>query len=280
MKKIVFFILSFTLGLNAFSQLESKHGEPVLPKQGQWGVVADLTPLFRPIFNLPQNNPQHAISMVSNGKTLGVKYFLQDDLVLRAKVRIGYVSTTIKSLIDDDAETGTSIDVPQLDESVKVNELNTTVIIGLEKRRGEGRLQGIYGGETGILFGNGLTMDYTYANAISEDNISPSTSDFSQQTNIANLTSNGRILSQNFGYNFSYILRGFIGAEYFFLPKFSLGVEFAWGMHASTQKDGIYTEEFWDATNSTLNTRDIITRGRTSFGFDNYEAVVALNFYF
>ena len=199
---------------------------------------------------------------------------------MRAKVRFNHVSTKIKALITDDTPDANTVDPPELDESVDIKEFNTTIIFGLEKRRGNGRLQGVFGGETGVLFGNGLTMNYNYANEINVDNNTPTTTDFFNETGVVNTTGTSRVVSQNFGYNFSYILRGFAGMEYYFLPKMSLGLEFAWGLDLSSQKDGVYTQEFWDTTISDVVKEDYITRGKTSVGFDNYEAVLNFSFYF
>lgn len=278
MRKIIFGLLFIGIS-SGYAQLTDKNGVEFLPKQGEFGVTADLTPLIRPLFTVPINESQHSVAILNNGKTLGVKYFIADDMAVRAKFRFNHVSTKFKALVVDDNPTA-SIDPPKLDESVKLKEFNTTIVLGLEKRRGNGKLQGLFGGETGVLFGNGLALDYTYANALTSDNVTPATSDFSTQTGILNSTGTGRIISQNFGYNFSYILRGFVGMEYYFLPKLSLGVEFLWGMDLSSQKDGIYTEERYDTTKSSVVKEDVITRGQTSVGFDNYEAVLNFSFYF
>lgn len=280
-KKSVLIIAILVVSVSSiFAQTTSKHGEEILPKKGSFGVMADLTPIVRPLVVLNHNESLYSKGLFNNGKTLGLKYFVKDDLALRFKFRFNNVSTTFKALVDDDLESGNVLEPIKLDESLKVKEYNYTFLLGVEKRRGEGRLQGVFGGETGVLFGNGMKMNYTYMNEITDQNLNPTTTDFSDKTNINNITSSGRIKTQNNGYNFSYILRGFVGMEYYFLPKMSLGVEFAWGMDLSSQKDGIYTEEFWDATNSTVNTKDYITRGSTSVGFDNTEAVINFNFYF
>lgn len=280
MKKLFIVSICLVFTSSTFAQISGKNGEEVLPQKGDFGITADLTPLIRPLFNIPVNESIYATSLLNNGKTLGAKYFLKNNLAIRAKFRFNHVSTNIKSLVIDDTPDANDMDPPMLDESVDVKEFNTTIILGVEKRRGEGRLQGVFGGETGVLFGNGLSMKYAYANEITSDVITPTTTDFSTQTGISNTSGSSRIISQNFGYNFSYILRGFAGMEYYFLPKMSLGLEFAWGMDLSSQKDGIYTEEFWDATTSGVVQDDLITRGRTSVGFDNYEAILNFNFYF
>ena len=280
MRKILIILLSGFLVNTSYAQLTGKNGEEILPKQGNFGITADLTPLVRPLFNLSINESQHSVALFNNGKTLGAKYFLKDDLALRAKFRFNRVSTKVKALVTDDLAEVSAIDPPELDEFATLKEFNSTIILGVEKRRGDGRLQGVFGGETGVLFGNGLSVEYTYANEVTADNVAPLTTDFSNETTILNSTATGRIVSQNFGYNFSYILRGFVGMEYYFLPKMSLGLEFAWGMDLSSQKDGIYSEEFWDTTKSSVVVEENITRGKTSVGFDNYEAMLNFNFYF
>jgi hypothetical protein len=44
----------------------------------------------------------------------------------------------------------------------------------------------------------------------------------------------GRIIERNNGSTFMFGVRGFVGVEYFILPKISLGGEFGWGLGLGT----------------------------------------------
>jgi hypothetical protein len=250
------------------------------PKQCSWGVTLDVSPFIKRVadFNAA-NAPLYTSRITNNPSSILVKYFLKDNVALRTKFRVGYTSTTINSLIPDAANTN-PIDVVYLEENVKINQYNIGIFGGLEKRKTAGRVQGIYGGEMGISFGQGFTYEYYYANPILIDNPTPESTDYSSQLGVQNITSTTRVLENNQGYNFSFIARGILGAEFFVAQNFSLGFEYAWGVDLSSTKDATVKEEFWDAANATLATREMIYKGKTSFGLDNHELLISVNLYF
>ena len=124
---------------------------------------------------------------------------------------------------------------------------------GIEMRRGKTRLQGYYGGQFMIMFG-GSKDSYTYGNAFSTSDPTPTTTvDFNTGT-----TSNVsfRTTEMKSGTMMGLGLRGFIGAEYFILPKISLGAEYGWGLAFTSQGAGSSTTEAWNGTGTTTTTVD------------------------
>jgi hypothetical protein len=117
---------------------------------------------------------------------------------------------------------------------------------GMEMRKGKTRLQGYYGGEVGILVA--MNKDkFTYGNALAATttpslNVGVTNADaFTGANNvttsnpgISGLNGNARVTERNNGTTFSFGVRGFIGAEYFVLPKMSIGGEFGWGLGISS----------------------------------------------
>lgn len=272
--KITFILIGTTL-LSVVSKAQE-----YTPKQGNWGVILDVSPFIKRVadYNVA-NAPLYTSRITNNPNSILVKYFLKDDVALRTKFRVGYTSTTINALIPDAANTN-PIDIVYLEESVTINQYNIGLFGGLEKRKTAGRVQGIYGGELGMSFGQGFNYAYTYANPIVVDNPTPESTDFSSQLGVQNITPTTRVLTNNQGYNFSFIARGIIGAEFFIAQNFSLGFEYAWGVDLSSTKDATVKEEFWDAANATLATREMIYKGKTSFGLDNHELLISVNLYF
>jgi hypothetical protein len=71
--------------------------------------------------------------------------------------------------------------------------------------------------------------------------------------------------------------RGFVGAEYFFAPKMSLGAEFGWGVGMATTPRGMSELEYWKVNPSnpavgTATTKEIEggSKGSASgFGVDD-----------
>jgi hypothetical protein len=251
-----------------------------LPAKGNWGVSLDIAPFIKQVDNFnKQNSPLFTPRIVNSPNAISVKYFLKDDLALRTKLRLGHTSTTINSLVPASVNTN-PIDINYLEESVKVNQFNVGIIGGIEKRKSAGRVQGIFGGEAGILFADGVKFNYTYANPINIDVQSPETTDFSSQLGVNNIMSSSRILSNNQGYTFTFLARAIIGAEYFITQNLSLGFEYAWGLDLSSSKDALVTEEYWDATNASVVRKETIYKGRTSFGIDNHQLMIGVSVYF
>jgi hypothetical protein len=251
-----------------------------LPVKGNWGVSLDIAPFIKQVDNFNNNNTPLYTSRIANSpNAILVRYFIKDDLAIRGKFRVGYTSTHVNALVPS-ANNTNPIDITYLDESVKINQYNIGLFGGIEKRKTKGKAQGIVGGEMGLAFGNGFKFDYTYANPITSDNQSPQTTDFSSQLGVQNTTSSSRILSNNQGYNFSFIARGILGAEYFFFPNLSLGFEYAWGLDLSSTKDALIKEEYWDATSTSVVNRETIFKGRTSAGLDNHQLMIGINLFF
>jgi len=91
-------------------------------------------------------------------------------------------------------------------DSTKSQSSGVTVGAGIMKYRGKSRLQGYYGAELGLGLSNGKTT------VGSVETKSPNT----------------------FGVN----ARAFVGAQYFFAPKMSVGTEYGWGPGFSKVGDG------------------------------------------
>jgi hypothetical protein len=121
----------------------------------------------------------------------------------------------------------------------KISSTNVTLNIGYELRRGHGRVQGFYGGEIMFNYGKGHTS-YEYGNPYTNDFINPNTTNFG-----TNVTTTGRVLELENGRTLGFGLGGFIGVEYFFAPKISVGGEFGWGLGIANTSDGEVTEEQW-----------------------------------
>ena len=90
-------------------------------------------------------------------------------------------------------------------DSTKTQSSGVTLGLGKMTYRGKGRLQGYYGYEAGLGFSNGkVTVSGVETKA-------PNT----------------------FGLN----ARGFVGTQYFFAPKMSIGAEYGWGLGFSKSGD-------------------------------------------
>jgi len=261
MKNIIYAIFFVLLATNINAQdsiLKSKQGIPILPQAGDWAIGIDARP-FTKIFN---NTSDVKTDFVS-GQTIIAKNFITANLARRIKLRVAFNSTDDKQYVIKD---GQEIPEPSTTVSDKhvTNFTNITLGYGLEKRSGYGRLQAEYGAE--ILLGyEKRDESFKYGNAFSLSNPNPTSYDFGN-----NLPYSGeRVTFYEQGLKITGMLRAFIGVEYFFAPKLSIGGEFGWGVAYSYEGDGKQEVQSMDFENSKVKNEIYKTGGQKTFTMDN-----------
>jgi len=312
MKKSVL-ALAMAFGVtSAFAQdLTSKKGEPILPEAGDWAISADATPFLNYMgnfFGKTSNNAAPTMNFLGSNSLIMGKYFKDEKTAYRVGLNIGLNTQTVKNLVAQDQPSpatpppGTAPTMVT-DKSV----FSTTgigITAGIEKRKGKTRLQGYYGAELGFYIASQKQTN-TYGNAFAGTGTSPGTSPTPMSTTWnsaavdAAAPNNGvpsfsgaaaaasRVTSDKLGMNFQFGVRAFIGAEYFVLPKMSLGGEFGWGLGFSTTAGGTQvTEAIYTGTSpSSMTTK---TGGSSAFilGANNRNSMfgpsgsLRANFYF
>jgi hypothetical protein len=232
MKKSILAV-AVLIGTSAtFAQdLTSKKGEAFLPEAGDWAISIDATPLLgyvQGIFGSNGSSAAGSWSFLNGNNTITGKYFATDDMAYRGGINIGFSTVTDKAYTPQlDKTTGAAdADGAQVVDELKTSSSNIMLTGGLEWRKGSTRLQGFYGAELGIGFGGGSNQDFTYGNG----DLSVGVPTMTHAVD-GNLTHNNNI-NQKGGVMFG--LRGFIGAEYFVLPKLAVGGEFGWGLGLQT----------------------------------------------
>lgn len=235
------FVLSFFFSSPAKAQSPvNKDGDSILPRKGQWGISLDATKLVK----------QTRFDFVSTTQAINLRYFKDDKTVYRIGARIGFNSyVTREKELDRAAATSTIIAYPA-PKALKTNvwQRNAAtygVSFGVEKRRGNARLQGIYGVEGGVFIST-LNDKFSYGNALNANPSSPITVSaddamtsliFGSANNIDTVPAiqgvqgAARIVERKQTPSVAIGARAFIGAEYFFLPKMSIGGEFGWGLN-------------------------------------------------
>lgn len=290
MKKSILAVAVVLGATSLFAQkLESKNGEAYLPAAGDWALGIDATPFLNYFGNLiggGQNaNNAPTWNYLTTNQTITGKYFVEDDMAYRASLRIGFGSNSEKVMVADRSvdpalpSTWPSL-AAEVENKGKWSSMNIGLAVGLEKRRGFGRLQGYYGAELGFnLMSNGAK--YEYGNALTastsavdvnitgaDDFGSNLTTDVDGQGN----SNNARITEQKSGLGFGIGLRGFIGAEYFVMPRLSIGGEFGWGLVFMSQgaSSMTYETEGFTATGTVeqIETRTMEGSKSSTFGID------------
>ncbi|TRX53075.1 hypothetical protein FNH22_21440 [Fulvivirga sp. M361] len=262
------------------SGMLSKKGFPILPQAGDFGIGFDAVPFLEyagNIFNGSNSNSVEANFQNSTQQLVG-KYFLDESTAIRARVRFRLASDVDRNRVILDNQAAPDPNVQVVDER-KFNTNFIQIGAGLEKRRGQGRLYGIYGGEVSFFSEKDKTT-YDYGNPMSLNNQTPTTT-----TNFGNGNSGAvtnREVEELSGRTLSFGLNGFAGVEYFFAPKMGISAEFTYGFELSRTLRGRVTEEFWDVNTESVREDESVTEGGSNFTLDtgNFGGAINLFFYF
>lgn len=250
MKKRVLLIATVFAASTTFAQdLTSKKGETILPEANDWAISFDAAPFLNYFGQMLSNAGATSPSVgYTNGYPWAIKgkMFKDEKTAYRAGIRLGFGSTTwVNEVGQAQSSTVTPAVYPNMDPMVedtyKAGYNGIVLTGGLEMRRGSTRLQGYYGGE--LLIGMGGVKDtYTYGNALTAGTPDPTVTAGSDDTDWSTIDpsfssnmvtdpagGNARLLESKSS-TMMVGLRGFIGVEYFILPKISIGAEYGWGL--------------------------------------------------
>jgi hypothetical protein len=273
MKRMFVTILT-VLGMFAIinaQDIQNKNGFAYLPEAEEFAIGIDATPVFNFFGNFIKINSgaafadPSAFNFTNGNNAIYGKYFVDAQTAFRGSLRIGMTTQKDKNYVIQDGQADPLVTVQ--DEG-KLSRRNILISAGMEKRRGKNRLQGFYGAEFGIMLGGGKNA-FTYGNGYTTSNTAPTITDFSGSLGVVNdLGFGARVTEEKIGGTFGLGLRGFVGVEYFILPKISVGGEFGWGLQMASQGDGELSMEYWDGANNTIKTQTIKTAGAGLSGFD------------
>jgi len=271
MKKTILMLAIAFGGSTAFAQdLTSKKGEPYLPEAGDWAISFDAAPFLTYAGNLihgtGSSNNSPGVNYVANMPWgISGKMFKDEKTAYVGMLRIGMGSTKMENNVLDQTNTGPD-PVYKLDEWKHATH-NILLGGGLEMRRGKTRLQGYYGGMLYISLG-GSKDTYTYGNDITAVYLAPVSTDWTMPVPQAGTAMGTRVTSAKAGSTFGFGLRGYIGAEYFILPKISIGAEYGWGVGMNNTGDGEMVTETFDGTSASVKSTTTPTGGKKMFGLD------------
>jgi len=165
-------------------------------------------------------------------------------MAYRGILRLGFHSNSTTMMIGD--ATATPPTYPTVPSMVEDKYTMSSHFIGLgagmEWRRGKTRLQGFYGADAMIWLA-GSKDKYTYGNALATGTTpvavnAATTSNFGSNFTTDTYGNTARVTEMSYGKTFGIGVRGFIGCEYFIVPKISIGAEFGWGIGYSMNGTG------------------------------------------
>lgn len=293
------FTLSVAVAQDATTEpsvLKSKKGHAILPVAGEWGLGISANPFLEyagNIFNGNTFNNEPSFTYAANpANSVAIfgKYVVDANTHYRVRFNIGINSTANKGIVRQDELTPDPLYPNYTQDWQKVSSKNIVLAAGYEKRRGATRLQGIYGGELVVgYFASKQT--YEYGNSVQQDFTTPQTYSFGNNVIAGAFVGSNTFLAssrkteQKSAPSFLVGARGFIGVEYFFAPRMSIGGEFGYMLAFRNDSKTTFTTEQWDAaTNSVVTSKNdqLGNGGLTSvgIGLDNLSGSINLLLYF
>ena len=232
-----------TVGLSAQSWTDRWTDDSYLPEEGDWSVGFDATSTldyFGNLFNAGATAPT-ATYVNDFDQSIYGKFLTSDTEAWR--VRLGI--KMYKEVDNTDVPNATDANATVVDKFTE-GETNINLWLGKEYRRGKARLQGIYGAEAGLGI-HSKTQKNDYGNSPANGG-------------------NGMITNKE-GMNLGISLRGFIGFEYFMMPRMSIGGEYGWGFAFLSKGGGSTVSLAADGSETTSeNSND------SEMGFKNDDA--------
>jgi len=276
--------------VSAFAQPVSKKGEPYLPAEGDWAIAIDAAPFldyFGNFFSDVENESPSA-QFANNNFAIMVKKFKTNETAYRAAIRLNLLNDSYRSFSPEFSTEPTNTTV---EDKYTRTFTNVYASLGIEKRKGNTRIQGFYGAEGIIGFGT-EKHKFEYGNDINQENTNPERSEFTidfqnNPEEVTNITEVGGFITEyKVGTTFSVGARAFIGAEVFVFPKWSVGFEYGFSAAYFYTGNGSITSEQWTIPvggNSEQYVTTITDQGGSSslqIDNDNSGGALFMTFYF
>lgn len=239
MKKLLLLGLFLSVFKIVLAQdLTSHQGEVILPEAKDWSFGIDATKFIK----------NAKFDFLTSAQTITGKYFIDPKTAYRFGLRIGYNNWTTKTYVTDKVAATSSVQAYPAAVAVKENAWRRSAMAvglsaGIEKRRGKTKLQGLYGAEGGFFISS-ASDKFSYGNGLNPSPLTPvdvdttdamrspvlgAADNINMAPPIQGVKGGARVRQRKNGVAFSIAARVFIGAEYFVLPKMSVGGEFGWG---------------------------------------------------
>lgn len=235
--------------------LVNKNGNAILPQSGSIGFGIGADPFFSYFGNFFHGTENNSLNI--NETSFHLRYHLDRIKAVRLKVGLGLDKSTNKHFVQDDyAAVHDTLSNKTVVDNQMLRNNQFSLELNIEFRRGNSRLQGIWGG--GLMIGyNRLTEKYEYGNPYSIVNNQPTSYNFDDYNNILEY---GRVTSRDFGSSWSFGIDLFVGIEYYFAPQICIGTQAKLDFLYSISNQEKQEIEIWnDGTPKTV--KEIISPG-------------------
>jgi len=281
-------------------ELRSKRGVLILPQKGEYAIGFSADPVLfylgnffhgRNQTNAPAVDYPNGFANTVLGGRIGNavtgKYLLDNHTALRARFQLNFTRTSNKYIVAANNDgTGSNLTPQFVEDKVTIRNNAVLLALGIEKRRGSSRVQGVYGGE--LLLGyNKVKEKAAYGNGMGVSFPTPVSYEYAYNRIPGADSTTSRWTEYNHGRTLFAGIRGFAGIEYFFAPKLSIGAEFGYTLGiASKKSDSVKLQAMNDATGNAIEYEAKPTPGNATgfsnfgIGLDNLNANLNLHFYF
>jgi hypothetical protein len=260
MKKIFTIMCAFLLAISVSAQSWTDRwtDDSYLPEDGNWSIGFDATSSLNYFGNLFNSSATAPTAGYVEGFEQTIYGKLMTSNVEAWRVRAGL--NMHKAVDNEDVQDNSSSDPDAMvTNKNSIGNTNINLWFGKEYRKGNTRLQGVYGAEAGLGISS-ATEKNDYGNS-------------------AEYGGTGMIEDKS-GMNLGVMLRGFIGFEYFMMPRISIGGEYGWGFSYKSMGGGSTTNLSWDGATSNENTTDNANDSEIGFMNDNATGSLVLRMYF
>lgn len=300
MKKIIVFIGLLIICQSQLHSQDKQHQEDInkrvnyFPEKGDFSIGINIEPLVNFIgnsFNGYGTNGTKNILGNVGGAVLNLdvvpkpsislmgKYLFKNNYA--ARINLGVLSSNILQTAyvkSDLYDISNPLSLENLIDKVNTNNLGLMLTLGVEKRVGKKRIQGIF--STDLLLGyQSANINYQYANTLTNLNSKPTASNIMPGFDAAGYRTISKISGDN------YYVGGTlnVGVEYFLAPKIAIGTEASLLIYYKMNSSGYEVREGLNVYTNQLEERSFLnTPGNRSlvFGTDNLAAKLYLSFYF
>lgn len=252
--------------------LKTKKGLVILPEAKDWRISGGADALLNYAGNMFNKDYNYAFSPLY-GQSISLSYFKSATKAYVATLSTSIQNETKTNYVSDDLNTSSTY--KEVMDKRKFNKTYVALSFGIEKRKGQRRLQGIYGASAWASI-NKSSYNYSYGNAFSSSNTTPTSTSTYGNFDYPSI-SNIRTTKDNSGLTIGFGATLKVGVEYFFAPKISIGAAYYFGPSVSfTGKGSRQTESFTNNTNSINNYR---TGNETTFSILTNSGGLTLNLY-
>lgn len=269
---------SFTQPLTGKLELDR---DKLLPAKDDWNISFTVPTLGNNMFSgsRPQADSNLLGGFQSYVPTVMVRKFLDKNTAYRGGLQVNYKRTTQTEPVAEDTLQFNSNDPTFVEDKKHTLQRSITLRAGLEKRRGSSRIQGVYGAEAVLGYFN-TVQSYEYGNEMNQDFDTPNIHDFGNN----GYDSEGRrLVEDKAGNRFLFGVRGFAGAEYFVVPKWSVGINAGYMLGFSVRGEREQTRESYNPNTGeieTVTTKNSPSDPFTQAGLSSYDIQLSTNFYF